>query len=210
MRVRRSIALGFLVSLGLSACSEPGAEQSAAFDLAKLQSLLPGDYVGEGSRGKVYHTIAKLELPAFGGTVFYHHISLEGLRGPAAQRKIYRFDPDGKKMKSTVLLGTGDVFDDPQSLEAKLNTLPEETLLRFPDSCKLHWSSDAKDFIAEVSREDCSYESAAFGGTVSPEMTYRLNACSFDVKEAIYRENGEPTFPPSAFNNRRVDAAQGC
>jgi hypothetical protein len=157
----------------------------------------------------VYHSIAQLNVPEFGGEVFYHHISTTSLRGPAAQRKIYRFDESGQRMRSTVLLDMGTGFGDAQSMALELSQLAEESLLRFPESCQFQWSPAADGFTAEVKRETCRYESPAFGGRVSPEMTYQLSRCGLVISEGIYREDGSPVFPPSTIDNRRVASKAG-
>jgi len=200
----RSLLLVTFSAALLHACGNAGPQQPKEPDVSGVQRLLPGEYVGRMSRGDVYHKVAKLNVPAFGGTIFYHHISLDSAGGPALQRKFYRFDEGGARMKSTVLLGTGDVFTDTQSLEETLANMPEDKLLRFPDACKISWSVKDGAFVGQVFREDCQYDSPAFGGPVSPEMTYRVTQCAFAINEAIYRENGEPVFPPSSAVNARM------
>lgn len=197
------------LSAALAACSDAGPSQTSELTLADIQTLLPGDYEGTGSRGQVYHTISKLDVPQFGGKVFYHHISTVSMRGPAAQRKVYKFDETGQKMKSTVVLEVGAPFSDAQSMERNLSGLPEKSLLRFPDSCGFQWSASGDRLIARVYRERCSYQSPAFGGAVSPEMTYDLSACGLNIREGIYREDGSPVFPPSAIDASRAEPASG-
>jgi len=200
-----------IVLLLVAACTYAQVDKGSQLDLIRLQKLLVGDYVGTGSRGEVYHSIIQLQVPEFGGNVFYHHISTESLRGPAWQRKVYLFDDTGEKMKSTVLLGTSEGIDDDQSIVTALGALTEEQLLRFPDSCKFQWSKTAEMFIADVSRERCSYESPAFGGLVSPEMQYQLTRCGLAISEGIYRQDGSPVFPPSSLDARRVNPEiAGC
>ncbi len=194
-----------LFILLLAGCSTPLSVKGSQFDLLELQGLLLGDYVGMGSRGEVFHSIIQLQVPEFGGNVFYHHISTESLRGSAWQRKVYLFDESGKQMKSTVLLGSGDWITGTQSMASALGALTEEQLLRFPDGCQIRWSKSADVFVAEVSRDRCSYESPAFGGLVSPEMEYRLTRCGLAIDEGIYRQNGSPVFPPSSINARRIN-----
>ena len=95
--------------MGLSvlgqACSPASKNEISPSNLSKLQSLLAGDYIGKTRDGEVYHSIVKLNVPWFGGDIFYHHISLEALRGPIFQRKVYAFQDSGPQMRSTVLLG---------------------------------------------------------------------------------------------------------
>ncbi len=195
----------------LVACTHSQVDKGSELDLVSLQSMLVGDYVGTGSRGEVYHSIIQLQVPEFGGNVFYHHVSTESLRGPAWQRKVYLFDDTGEKMKSTVLLGTSEGLDDDQSIATTLSALTEEQLLRFPDSCKIQWRKTADVFIAEVSRDRCSYESPAFGGLVSPEMQYQLTRCGLAISEGIYRQDASPVFPPSSLDARRINPeVEGC
>ena len=200
------ISLLFSLLLLLLACSSQ-AVKSVKFTPAAIQELLPGDYIGKSSRGEVYHSIAQLHLPAFGGDIFYHHISSESLRGPAMQRKIYVFDESGEKMQSTVLLGSGDVFADDQDMIHILNEMTEEQLLRFPESCQFQWQNNADGYVAQVSRERCSYESPAFGGLVSPEMEYHLSRCGLTISEGIYREDGSAVFPAATTDNLRLNSA---
>lgn len=202
--------IAFLALLLVAACSAPPSEEASRSDMDGLRALLPGEYSGMGGKGPVYHSIAQLQVPQFGGKVFYHHISTISPRGPAVQRKIYAFDEGGNRMGSTVVLGSGAVFEDAESMAEALNALPEKQLLRFPDGCKFQWQRAGDDFVAQVSRETCSYESPAFGGLVSPEMTYTLSRCGLDIQEGIYRQDGSPVFPPSAINAKRVNAATGC
>lgn len=207
----RKTLFSLFVLLPMAACSSLQPDENTQAHLSNIQALLPGDYVGMTSRGEVYHSIAQLQVPEFGGEVFYHHISTQSLRGPAVQRKVYRFDESGKRMRSTVLLGSGDVFADAQTMTGKLRTLTEEQVLRFPDGCQFQWSSAADGFVAEVRRATCSYESPAFGGLVSPEMTYQLSRCGLNIREGIYRQDGSPVFPPSIIDGQRVNpAADGC
>lgn len=205
MNMRHPALLILAVWLILVACSTQRLSEHSQSSLANIQALLPGDYIGTTSRGKVYHSIVQLQVPDFGGDIFYHHISTESLRGPATQRKIYLFDDSGQQMRSTVLLGRGEAFTDNQTMARKLNKLTKEQLLRFPDGCQFQWASAADGFVAKVRRSKCSYESPAFGEIVSPEMVYQLNRCSLAISEGIFREDGSPVFQPSISDNRRVD-----
>ncbi len=210
MTLLQKILLVLFILL-LVGCSAPLSVKSSQSDLAGLQELLPGDYVGMGSRGEVFHSIIQLQVPEFGGNVFYHHISSESLGGPAWQRKVYLFDDIGRQMTSTVLLGSSKGLADKQSLIRTLSALTEDQLLRFPYGCQIRWSKAVDMFVAEVTRDRCSYESQAFGGLVSPEMEYRLTPCGLVINEGIYREDGSPVFPPSATDNRRVNpVADDC
>lgn len=209
MKVLIKILVSFFVFLSIAACATFQSDKSSVSTntLENIQAFLPGDYVGMSSRGEVYHSIIELDVPAFGGEVFYHHISTESLRGPAMQRKIYRFEDAGQTMRSTVVLGEGEAIADLQALPRQLNSLSEEQLLRFPDGCRFQWRSEVDGFVAEVKRDVCSYDSPAFGGLVSPEMQYRLSACGLAINEGIYRQDGSPVFPPSITDNKRTSAS---
>lgn len=207
----QKIVIALLVLPFLAACSSLPSGGSVSTTPNSIQTFLPGDYVGQSSRGELFHSIVRLDVPAFGGEVFYHHISTESLRGPAVQQKVYRFEEGGKLMRSTVILGSGDVLPDEKTLTEKVSALTEEQLLRFPDDCRFEWRGAADGFIAEVSRDKCSYDSPAFGGLVSPEMEYQLNRCGLAVIEGIYRQDGSPVFPPLNTNNKRVnEKLEGC
>lgn len=211
MTFPQNFLLALFVLLLQAACSTPPPENSSQSNLASVQKLLPGDYIGTSSRGKVYHSIVQLQVPKFGGDVFYHHISTESLYGPAMQRKIYAFDDSGNQMRSTVLLGSGEMIANEQSMARILNELTEDQLLRFPDGCQFQWTKTASGFTAEVLRTRCNYESPAFGGLVSPEMEYQLNRCGLNISEGIYRQDGSPVFPPSKTNNQRTSPEiKGC
>ena len=191
------------------ACSPPSQDETLQSNLSNIQLLLVGDYVGMTNRGEVYHSIAKLHVPQFGGDVYYHHISSESLRGPATYRKIYGFDDSGKQMRSIVLRGRGEVFISEQSMTQKLNELTEKSLLRFPEGCQFQWISTADGFVGEVFRNRCSYESPAFGGLVSPEMEYKLSDCGLVISEGIFLADDSPVFPPSKTDNRRISSKTG-
>ena len=194
------------MSFCVHACSPAPQSEISQSPLPSIQSLLIGDYIGMSSNGEVYHSIVKLNVPQFGGDIFYHHISLESLRGPVFQRKIYKFDTSGSTMKSTVLLGPSEAFIEEETMAEYLNRLPEESLLRFPDACQFLWTSAKDGYKAVVRRDKCSYESPAFGGFVSPEMEYKLSGCGLVITEGIYREDDSPVFPPSTTNNRRTNS----
>lgn len=195
----------------LAACSTTQPEERSQLDLAGLQALLPGNYVGMGSRGEVFHSIIQLQVPKFGGNVFYHHISTESLRGPAWQRKVYLFDDAGQQMQATVLLGTSDGLADNQSIVKTLSALTEEQLLRFPDGCQIQWSTATDMFVANVSRDNCTYDSPAFGGLVSPEMQYQLTRFGLVISEGIYRQDGSPVSPVSSIDAKRLNSeAEDC
>ena len=203
----RILALSLLgISVLGHACSPPPQSEISPSHLSNIQSLLSGDYVGMSSRGQIYHSIVKLNVPQFGGDVFYHHISLESLRGAAFQRKVYSFDDSGRQMRSTVLLGPSDGFSDEQTLAEDLNGLAEESLLRFPEACQFLWTTTTGGYKAVVRRDRCSYASPAFDGLVSPEVEYTLGACGLVIDEGIFREDGSPVFPPSITDNRRTDS----
>lgn len=207
--IAQKLLVPAVLFMGLSilgqACSPAPKNDNSPSNLTNPQSLLAGDYIGKTSRGEVYHSIVKLNVPRFGGDIFYHHISLESLRGPVFQRKVYAFDESGRQMRSTVLLGPADAFVDEQTLAESLNSLPEESLLRFPDACQFQWMGAEGSFKGVVSRYNCSYESPAFGGFVSPEMEYKLSECGLVIEEGIFREDDSPVFPPSTTNNRRTN-----
>lgn len=190
------------------ACAPPQGEISQS-NLPNIQTLLVGDYIGMTDKGEVYHNIAKLHVPQFGGDIFYHHISRDSLGGPAMFRKIYAFDESGKQMRSIVLRGRNEVFVDEQTMTRKLNELTESSLLRFPEGCQFQWISTAEGFVGAVFRDKCSYESPAFGGLVSPEVAYKLSDCGLDISETILFADDSPVFPPSTTNNRRISAKAG-
>ena len=200
-----SVVLFMGLSVLGQACSPASKNEISPSNLSKPQSLLAGDYIGKTRDGEVYHSIVKLNVPRFGGDIFYHHISLEALRGPVFQRKVYAFQDSGPQMRSTVLLGPADGFTDEQTLAESLNSLPEESLLRFPDACQFQWTGAEGRFKGVVRRDSCSYESPAFGGFVSPEMEYKLSECGLIIEEGIFREDDSPVFPPSITSNRRTN-----
>ncbi|MEM7569813.1 MAG: hypothetical protein AAF337_08455 [Pseudomonadota bacterium] len=204
----RFAGLSLAALLLITGCSSDD-ERSA--DLAGIKDLLPGDYAGMMSRGKVYHTIARLQVPDFGGEVFYHHISMEAVRGPALQRKFYVFNEAGDRMRSTVLLDVGMPFPDDQAMATAIAGAAKDRLLTFPESCDIQWSKSESGFTARVFQDKCTYDSVAFKGPVSPEMTYQLSPCALKIDEGIYRPDGSPVFPPSSADNKRVgDGASAC
>ncbi|MEM9530134.1 MAG: hypothetical protein AAGA23_04395 [Pseudomonadota bacterium] len=209
----RFLLIALLVALAcMASCSRPAQPSTDA--VVAIQALLPGDYLGEGSRGTVYHRIVPLQVPAFGGQIYYHHISMESFGGPAAQRKFYAFDRADQTMRSTVVLKSGVTLDSNWDMALKLTQLTEEDLLKFPDSCRFEWTAADGAYVGRVERQRCSYSSPAFGGKVSPAMTYRLTPCGLAIQEAIYREDGSPVFPPADVENRRIQEvgkeAAGC
>ncbi|MEM1089035.1 MAG: hypothetical protein AAGI67_01525 [Pseudomonadota bacterium] len=216
--VERHRRVGIFAAVLATCCWSFSQANDQADSLAAIQALLPGDYLGEGSRGPVYHRIVPLRVPTLGGQIFYHHISTESFGGPAAQRKFYAFEGTDLIMRSTVLLESGVTLDSNWDMALQLTQVTEEKLLRFPDGCRFQWHDDDGDFVARVDRSVCSYDSPAFGGRVSPEMTYRLTPCDLAIAEGIYREDGRPVFPPSDITNRRMataddtnkDAMTGC
>ncbi|MFK7956841.1 MAG: hypothetical protein AB8B96_12180 [Lysobacterales bacterium] len=202
--VEQSVALLGLVAV-LSACSV--APSNPPLGLGQVQQWLPGDYLGEGSSGPVYHRIVAVDVPSLGGTVFYHHISREGFGLTSFQRKFYRFYESGQVMRSTVLTGAGQAFPINGGLKELLSGLTDEDVLRFPPECQFRWSVSQSGLVAELAAEHCAYASPAFGGTIAPQMTYQLDRCSLSIDEALYRANGEPVFPPSSAKNQRVGPA---
>lgn len=206
---RRCLPLFILILV--AACSHEPLNKSTQTDLANIKALLPGDYIGKTNKGNMYHTIAQLQVPNFGGDILYHHISTESLRGPAIQQKIYVFDDTGKQMLATAVLTRGEVFIDNPSMARKLNALTEEKLLRFPDGCQFQWEQASGEFVGEVGPNKCTYNSPSFGGAVSPEMKYQLSRCGLTISEGIYRDDGSSVFPPSVRDFQRVKPLiEGC
>lgn len=198
----------------MSGCSQTTKGGADADDLLSVQRLLPGDYLGQGPRGDVYHRLVKLEIPALGGPVFYHHVSREGFGGPAFQRKYYVFDAAGKTMRSTVVLGADTMPQDLGELAKTIASFSESQVLRFAEDCRFVWTDTGGGFAAELTQDRCAYESPAFGGWVNPRMTYQLDPCVFAISEAMYRRDGSPVFPPGSTQNRRLapkpDSSKGC
>lgn len=210
MTLSKILSVSFVL-LSMAACSATPSDENTRSNLTRIQDLLPGDYIGSTGGGDVYHSIVHLQVPKFGGDVFYHHISLQSLHGPAAFQKIYVFDESSKRMKSTVVLGRGQVFIDKETMVRRLNDLTEAELLRFPDGCQFQWAASADGFVAEVGRRKCSYDSPAFGGAVSPQVEYQLTRCSLSITEGIFREDGSSVIPLSTTYNRRVSPiAERC
>lgn len=198
--MRRLILL--LCCLPLTA---PAAEPAAvAEELERLLEVLPGRFSGPMPDGGVlYHKIVGINAPQFGATALYHQISRDGFdSSKPLQQKIYAFDRDSmrvaNKMRAWVIDSRAGLANIERS-QIVINALDPTQLQSFPDACAIRWTEDqaAGSFTARVERTRCSYGSAAFGGQISPEMTYLVSPAKFIVDEALYRDTGEPLFPPT-------------
>lgn len=203
-RYQRRLTLAISVCvIAVCGCTQTDRIDPVSTALAPIHELLPGDYLGQGPRGDVYHRIVKLEISEFDGEVFYHHVSRQNFGGEAFQKKYYVFDSAGRTMHSTVILGTESMPDGLVALAAMISGLAEDQLLRFPDDCRFVWSEAGGAFTAELTQDRCSYDSPAFGAWVTPQMTYQLDSCGLEISEAMYRRDGSPVFPPGKADNRR-------
>ncbi len=211
-----SVLLLLALVMTLSACSMGPSRSRAEFGADSWQAhrWLPGHYLGESPTGPVYHQIVALDIPELGGAVFYHHISRVGFGLASFQRKFYRFDQSGQVMRSTVVLPAGENLGGNDSLKKFLSQLSDKDVLTFSPQCLFRWSAGESGLTAQLAAEHCAYNSPAFGGTISPQMTYQLDPCSLSIDEALFRDSGEPVFPPSSIYNRRVSPSgqpvDGC
>jgi peptidylprolyl isomerase len=197
----------------LAVPAAPAATPALDAELDRILALLPGRYAGDApdprdpaglQRRPLQHKIARIEAPQFGGdTVFYHQISRDGLDSPTPfQQKIYVFDRSPgrsvNRMRSFVFR-PGQGFANLERDPAAQKSLDPAALMNFPEACAIRWSRGDTEgsFVARVRREDCSYESAAFRQSISPELTYVLSAGSFGIEDLLYGVDGKPLFPPT-------------
>lgn len=207
------IFLGVFVSMPIFAA--PATKPDLETEFRELVELLPGRYSGDitdpaDSTGQrrifLHHKIVRLELPAFGEYVFHHQISRDALDSTQPwQQKIYIFDRDPARrlntMRSFIVpkeLNLANLESDPVKL-GKLTTIESPIAAGFwgfPRGCEFRWTRELDgSFTAQVRRQDCSYESAAFKQKISPQMTYRVSRDAFGIEDLLFGANGKPLFP---------------
>ena len=190
----------------VSDAAEPRAPSALDRELVEILQQLPGRYAGEAGNPRIalQHKIVQIEAPQFGDVVFYHQISRDGMDSTAPfQQKIYVFDRRSdrpvNRMRSFVFppkSGYANLERRPDILK----TLDPSQLMNFPEGCAFLWSAAEGEpgvYVARVSPETCSYESAAFKQRISPKMTYRVANDSFGIEDLLYGATGQPLFPPS-------------
>lgn len=189
-----------LLTAVLTAC-QPGVRQSNQLGLVEL---LPGYYIGESDGDKVFHKIVPITAPRLGEVVFYHQISREGFDGAPMQQKIYIVAPGGKRMKALVVSTDSEKY---RNLEKQLMAafrLRADSFLQFPDVCSFVWTRQGDSYIGRVDPSVCEYESPAFGGPISPDMTYKVNDSEFVLIETLFRADGQALFPTTNIVSKRV------
>ena len=208
---RSSLVLAALPALAASvALAAPTPPLDA--ELEQILALLPGRYEGEAPDARdptgqrrlpLQHKIVRVQAPQFGGTVFYHQISRDGLDSPKPfQQKIYAFDRSPARAANTMRSWVFRPGQGPANLDldpTALRALDPAALMNFPPECAIRWSRGKApgSFVARVRRQDCSYESAAFRQRISPDMTYELAPGSFGIEDVLYGADGRPLFPPT-------------
>lgn len=188
--------------LALAACA--AANETPALppdgELDELTAMLPGEYAGDAPKGmqpdgemhRLVHAFMPVEAEQFGEQILYYHIVSGAPDGPVLQAKIFVFDTDPDRqnntMKAFVLapplaetLRTGDT--------GAWAALDPEKLMSFPDTCYFTWQRDGEGFVAEDA-DTCSYPSAAFKQTITPDMTYRISPAQFEMEETLLGEDG--------------------
>lgn len=165
--------------------------------LPPLAELLPGRYAAPYDGQTVYHKIVAIEAPQLGDQVLYHQISREGFDGAPLQQKIYVLSPGGDAMHALVVSEDGAKYQNLEMNPQLSARLDAATFLQFPSACDFVWTVEEGGYLGRVEPEQCQYESPAFGGTISPSMTYRLSAAELAITETLFRADGEPVFPTS-------------
>ncbi|MFK8014664.1 MAG: CpcT/CpeT family chromophore lyase [Gammaproteobacteria bacterium] len=216
VRMSGEIACGaFFVggSLALTSCASHQSEDVQATDLTaelrEIVSLFTGHYRGLApdplarndpqvpATMEVFHRVAQIDAPQFGGIVLYHQLNRERLDGPAIQRKIYAFDTDvsraNNRMKAYYILPEQPWIDLDRNPDAVKEIAPDE-LKSFPVECDMNWTSQLGTIEAVIKPGACLFESTAFGQTVRAEMTYTVNKDGFDLYEAMYTATGDTIF----------------
>lgn len=175
----------------------PGCQNQQQTELPSLMQLLPGHYEASYEGHAVYHKIVVIEAPNLGKQVLYHQISREGFDGTPVQQKIYTLNSSGDGMGALVVTGDNAKY---QNLETKPQLsadLEPQEFLQFPSECDFAWTPEPDGYLGRVEPAQCQYESPAFGGLISPSMTYRLTVTDLAITETLSRANGEPVFPTS-------------
>ena len=194
--------------------------------LAQILQLFPGRYSGEANdpadasgkaRLTLYHKIARINAPQFGGdAVYYHQISRDGFDSPQPlQQKIYAFDRSpvrkANSMRAFVFplsATAAHLQDDPAAALA----LQPGKLMVFPAACDIRWAAGSSPGVyrARVRRGDCSYDSVAFKQKISPDLTYELSGASFAMEDVLFGADGNALFPSSGLlTTPRVSAPPG-
>ncbi|WP_394728627.1 hypothetical protein [Altererythrobacter sp. GH1-8] len=188
--------------LALAACSTPSEPTASPLDteLSELIAMLPGEYAGDAPKGmqpdgemhRLVHAFMPAEAAQFGEQILYYHIAHGEPDGPVLQAKIFVFDTDQDRpantMKAYVL--APEVAETLRKGDAGAwAALDPAGLMSFPDTCYFMWERYGEGFKAEDA-DTCSYPSAVFKQTITPDMTYRISPKEFSVDETLLGEDG--------------------
>jgi len=161
--------------------------------------VLPGSYAGEapnmsspsGEMQDIFHKLAPIDAPQFGERVLYYQLSTGSADGPALQQKVFVLGvPPGSeviRMRAYVFApgqAEGNLEQDPD----RWDDLEPTALMNFPEACAFTWTRISGGFEATVRPANCSFPSRAFGGTISPDMAYRIQGDRFEWAETLYGE----------------------
>jgi hypothetical protein len=186
-----------ILALSLLGCSTTQTRLDR--DLDELMRVLPGSYAGEapimsspaGEMQDIFHKLAPIDVPQFGERVLYYQLSTGSADGPALQQKIFVLSvPPGSdviRMRAYVF-APGQAEGNLEQDADRWDDLDPAALMNFPESCAFTWARVSGGFEATVRPANCSFASRAFGGTISPDMTYRIQGNRFEWTETLYGE----------------------
>lgn len=180
---------GLLLASALAAGCASVEQKTAGLDaeLDEITRLWPGLYGGEVDLPRstepgptaIFHRIDSIRAPQFGERVYFYQLIRDEPGGQVMQQKVFAFDTDPLRdrnmMRAWVL--APDQFDPGfAATPTRWQRLLPEQLMDFPEACAFVWRQTKAGIAGTVSAQECRYDSRAFGGSVSADMTYEISA----------------------------------
>lgn len=193
----RAIGIAAL-AFAAAACATAAWKGGTSRPLDELLAMLPGIYTGKvvlpgaAEKGKqtIEHKIARIDAPQIAAIVFYYQLSAEGT---ALQQKLFILQrrPRSKTVRMRALfIPRGRIAADLERRPDDWRAIDPGQLMSFPRHCDFIWRAEGDGFTGRVRREDCRYDSPAFGQTIEAEMRYRVSADTFEWSETLFGEAG--------------------
>ena len=199
----RHVLSPLILSGLLSSCAAPEENTVASVDgeLTELVEMLTGKYAGDAPKAmipgsemqRLVHSFEPITAPQLGEQVVYYHVTRDSVEGPILQAKIFIFATDAERTSNTMralVLNPEQAETMRKSDAAEWRSLSRDGLMSFPEVCFFTWVRQEDGFLGEGS-DQCSYESAAFGQTITPDMHYRITGDVFELEETLVGEDGE-------------------
>lgn len=201
-------AIGLVIALlnGVGAHSKQDSDLAA--DMKLLNELLEGEFDNylqvweeketnyEFPHQRIHSVFARVNLPAFGDSVYYVKQYVDGDPTQVVRQRLYSFHPNAAENAIEVVIYSfpeDGPYLDAHLRPSKLEGLTPQSLKTIP-GCEVYWVREGDGFKGYMKERTCRIQSERFGKTIIFSGTLKLNREEIWLGDRAVDEEGNVVF----------------